>query len=171
MKLFKRTKKYFIPVDISHQQSLAGLPLASFRRRAGAFFLDFLIIVLLIGMPSLPKTIREYKQTDELNINIDPFHGWELVSLPIYFGLLTYIGRGQTIGKKIFRIRVVSISHNRLSLWHSIERSLGYGASMLEGGFGFIQYFIHPNRQTVHDRIAETIVIKVEKAKESKKKK
>jgi uncharacterized RDD family membrane protein YckC len=36
---------------------------------------------------------------------------------------------------------------------------LGYGASTLELGFGFIQYFIHPNRQTVHDRIAETIVI------------
>lgn len=31
---------------------------------------------------------------------------------------------------------------------------------MLEGGFGFIQYFIHPNHRTVHDRIAETIVVK-----------
>jgi hypothetical protein len=38
-------------------------------------------------------------------------------------------------------------------------RSLGYGASALEGGFGFIQYITHPNAQTVHDRIAETIVV------------
>ena len=29
----------------------------------------------------------------------------------------------------------------------------------LEAGFGFLQYFTHPNRQTVHDRIAETVVI------------
>lgn len=33
----------------------------------------------------------------------------------------------------------------------------------LEVGFGFLQYFTHPNRQTVHDRIAETIVIRVGK--------
>jgi uncharacterized RDD family membrane protein YckC len=45
-------------------------------------------------------------------------------------------------------------------LWHAIERALGYGASALELGFGFLQYFIHPNKQTVHDRIAETIVVK-----------
>jgi len=56
-------------------------------------------------------------------------------------------------------IRVVSTSHERLSLWHSIERALGYAASALEGGFGFAQYFVHPNHRTVHDRIAETIVV------------
>ena len=46
-----------------------------------------------------------------------------------------------------------------MGLWQSLERALGYGASFLEGGFGFLQYFIHRNRQTVHDRIAETIVV------------
>ena len=46
----------------------------------------------------------------------------------------------------------------------SDKRALGYGASALEFGFGFIQYFIHPNRRTVHDRIAETIVVKKKKA-------
>jgi uncharacterized RDD family membrane protein YckC len=56
-------------------------------------------------------------------------------------------------------IRVVSLVHGRLGLWHSIERALGYSASTLELGFGFIRYFVHPNRRTVHDRIAETIVV------------
>jgi len=45
-----------------------------------------------------------------------------------------------------------------------VERALGYGASSLELGFGFIQYFIHPNRRTVHDRMAETIVIRDRRA-------
>ena len=57
-------------------------------------------------------------------------------------------------------IRVMSLAHHRLSLWHSIERSLGYGDSALEFGFGFMQYFLNPNRRTVHDRIGETIVIR-----------
>ena len=41
-----------------------------------------------------------------------------------------------------------------------MERALGYGASALEGGFGFIQYCIHLNHCCVHDRITETIVVK-----------
>lgn len=32
-------------------------------------------------------------------------------------------------------------------------------AAALEGGFGFFQYFLRDDRRTVHDRIAETIVI------------
>jgi len=31
---------------------------------------------------------------------------------------------------------------------------------MLEAGFGFMQYFTNPNHCCVHDRIAETIVVK-----------
>jgi uncharacterized RDD family membrane protein YckC len=58
-------------------------------------------------------------------------------------------------------IRIVSLSHERISLWHSVERALGYGASLLEAGSGFFQYGVHPNKQTVHDRIAETIVVRV----------
>lgn len=50
--------------------------------------------------------------------------------------------------------------HEHLSLWHCIERSLGYSASSLEAGFGFLQYFKHANAQTVHDRITETIVVR-----------
>jgi uncharacterized RDD family membrane protein YckC len=57
------------------------------------------------------------------------------------------------------KIRAVSLLHQRLSLWHSIERALGYLASSLEAFFGFFQYFIDPNHRTVHDRIAETIVV------------
>jgi uncharacterized RDD family membrane protein YckC len=58
----------------------------------------------------------------------------------------------------VLGIRVVSLVHHEISLWQSIERALGYAASSLEAGFGFLQYFTHPNCQTIHDRIAETIV-------------
>jgi len=78
----------------------------------------------------------------------------------LFFAASLYLGKGRTIGKRIMRIRVLSLVHDRVSLWHSVERALGYGASALEAGFGFLQYFIHPNRRTVHDRIAETIVVK-----------
>jgi uncharacterized RDD family membrane protein YckC len=76
----------------------------------------------------------------------------------LYFSLATYAGNGKTPGKWILGIRTVSLVHTRMTLWHSVERALGYSASLLEFGFGFFQYFTHPNRCTVHDRIAETIV-------------
>lgn len=86
-------------------------------------------------------------------------HWYSILFLAVYFALSTYVSNGRTIGKWIFGIRVVSLVHHRISLWHAFERALGYGASFLEFGFGFIQFFIHPNRRTVHDRIAETIVV------------
>jgi uncharacterized RDD family membrane protein YckC len=88
-------------------------------------------------------------------------HGWYNIAWVVaYFGLSTWLSQGRSPGKALLGIRVVSLSHERLSLWHSVERALGYGASMLEFGFGFLQYFIHPNKRTVHDRIADTIVVR-----------
>lgn len=85
---------------------------------------------------------------------------YSLLYFTLYFGLANYFGDGRTPGKRLMGIRAVSLVHDRLSLWHSFERALGYGASILELGFGFVQYFIHPNRRTVHGRIAETIVVR-----------
>ncbi|HEY1994492.1 MAG TPA: RDD family protein [Edaphobacter sp.] len=82
------------------------------------------------------------------------------VLVPIlYFGILLWKGKGRTPGKRLTRIRVVSIVHRHLSFWHSVERALGYAAAALEGGFGFIQFFIHPYRRCAQDRLAETMVV------------
>lgn len=81
-----------------------------------------------------------------------------LVSI-LYFGILLWKGKGRTPGKRLMHIRVVSIVHRHLSFWHSVERALGYGAAALEGGFGFIQFFIHPYRRCAQDRLAETLVV------------
>jgi uncharacterized RDD family membrane protein YckC len=140
--------------------ALEGAPLASFRARAAAFLIDF-GIVLTVGI-ALPSALaeRNLDPSGRLVIRFEPFDSlWGLLALVLYFGISTYYGRGQTLGKRLLHIRVVSLVHERISAWHCFERALGYAASALEGGFGFLQYFIHPNRQTVHDRIAETIVV------------
>jgi uncharacterized RDD family membrane protein YckC len=74
----------------------------------------------------------------------------------LYFGLTTFLWNGRTVGKRLFGIRVVSLVHERMSLWHSIERALGYGAAALEFGFGFLQFFIHPSRRTAQDRVRDS---------------
>jgi uncharacterized RDD family membrane protein YckC len=83
----------------------------------------------------------------------------EIVMPILYFGVLLWRGKGQTPGKRVMKIRVMSIVHRHLSFWHCVERALGYGAAALEAGFGFVQFFIHPYRRCAQDRLAETIVV------------
>jgi len=148
-------------------RELDGSELASFTSRALAFLVDFAIAgALFLGLLLLFfKLANRYTSlganNQHLNIELNFYENWySIVYLVLFFGLSVYLGNGRTLGKRVLGIRVVSLVHHRMSLWHSIERALGYGASALEFGFGFLQYFIHPNRRTVHDRMAETIVIR-----------
>jgi uncharacterized RDD family membrane protein YckC len=151
--------------ESARMAELDGLPLASFGSRALAFLIDFTIGAVIFvagGMGGALLALKLGWLHGDIHIEFDPFHHEHWASV-IYFVLFiaasNYIGNGATLGKRIMKIRVVSLVHHRLSLWHSFERALGYGASALEAGFGFLQYFFHPARRTVHDRIAETIVI------------
>jgi len=156
------------PAHADRMKELAGVTLASFPARAIALLIDALLAGLLFGvLMAVPialiefiPALRAWQPDRNLHIEMNFVHNWySLAFTVVFFGLSLYWGNGRTLGKRIMKIRVVSLHQHRLSLWHCVERSLGYGASALELGFGFFQYFIHPNRQTVHDRIAETIVI------------
>jgi len=67
--------------------------------------------------------------------------------------------KGRSVGKKIFRTRVVMIDNRPLNLWLSFERAGGYAAGFATGLLGFAQIFWDPNRQAIHDKVSETFVI------------
>jgi len=156
----------FHPHEPARAEALAGTALASFGARAAAFAIDFFLVVLAYSplYIALDYVLLRWRGVAPKDINIHVEFGFHevgsLVALVVYFGLLTYWGNGRTLGKRLLRIRAVSLVGERMTLWQSVERALGYGASALEGGFGFVQYFIHGNHCCVHDRIAETIVVK-----------
>jgi uncharacterized RDD family membrane protein YckC len=158
-------KNIFRLTDTARMQALAGTPLASFTRRAVAFVIDFsiagfLFLVLTVGIGKLAERAGYLSTKEDIHLQFNFFSNWYSVAWSVlYFTISLYVGKGQTIGKKICRIRVVSLVHDHLGFWHAFERSLGYGASALEAGFGFFQYFLRPDRRTIHDRIGETIVI------------
>jgi uncharacterized RDD family membrane protein YckC len=160
-----QTGQTFRTQNIEWQARLQGVQLASFRSRALAFLIDGLIVSAILLVLSLWPNIVSLAQGRSLTLTLDFGSLIGFVVVILYFGITTYIGKGATPGKRLLGIRVVSVVDSRLSLWHCVERALGYAASSLEAGFGFLQYFKHPNRQTVHDRIAETIVIVSKKPK------
>jgi uncharacterized RDD family membrane protein YckC len=162
------TPTLYDPTHAERMKELTGLTLASFRSRAAALLIDFLLAAALfmalgvaaVALVKYVPAIHDYQAHRHIVVELNFFENWYSVAyLAVFFGLSLYWGRGRTLGKRLMKIRVVSLRHHRLSFWHCLERALGYGASTLELGFGFLQYFFHPNRQTVHDRIAETIVV------------
>jgi uncharacterized RDD family membrane protein YckC len=162
----------YVGHESARMAELEGVPLASFRARAVAFIIDFAIAsvsFVAVGMTGAAAFIKLGWMHDNVHIEFDPFHHerWQsVVYFVLFIAASNYIGNGATIGKKIMKIRAVSLVHRRLSLWHSLERALGYLASSLEAFFGFFQYFIHPTHRTVHDRIAETIVVSERKQRQ-----
>ena len=83
--------------------------------------------------------------------------GWGTIYLTLFLTVLN----GQTPGKKAMGIRVVLIDNRPLSWWASFERVGGYAAGLATGLLGFAQIFWDANRQAIHDKVSETVVIKV----------
>lgn len=88
---------------------------------------------------------------DDLGIGF----GWAAIYLTVSHA----VWKGRSLGKKLFRTRVVMIDKRPLNLWLSFERAGGYAAGFATGLLGFAQVFWDPNRQAIHDKVAETIVI------------
>ncbi len=176
----------FNPHETARVDSLAGAPLATFRQRLIAYSIDGLIVLILnvLLVAYLNHLIHDVWHINEdfyhsasghtsTNIRFEPERFKDLIEVfwvLTYFGLSVWWTNGLTLGKRLMRIRVVSLTHERITLWQSSERALGYGASALEAGFGFFQYFIYPNHTCVHDRIAETIVVQEPKRSKPERK-
>lgn len=137
---------------------LEGLPLATFPQRFLGYAVDLLLAIVLWA-PA--ETLWRLKVLHEQRIHLVwNFHeAGNLIFMFLYFGFANYLGNGRTPGKWIARTRAVSLTGPRLGRWQSIERALGYGAAVLEGGLGFVQFFWDKNRMCAQDRLAETIVV------------
>ena len=148
--------------------------LATIKKRFVAFLIDWIVLILiylciitLLSLFNLSISNINVLGIFDVELEIENAHPYFITFLKFLFGLLPvlyfalsfYFWKGLTIGKYFLRIRVLSLYHKHIGLWHCIERSLGYFASALEFGFGYIQAFWNPNRMTLHDKIGETIVI------------
>lgn len=78
----------------------------------------------------------------------------------LYFGLLTAGRRGQTLGKRLFGIRVARLDGHRLSLVESVERFVGYLHIPGSLGISVLDLWRDPNRRMAHDRVAHTAVVR-----------
>lgn len=71
--------------------------------------------------------------------------------------------KGMTIGKKAMGIRVVGANYEPISFGRAILRVFGKMLSGVSLGIGYIMIIFTKKKQSLHDRICDTYVIRVRK--------
>ncbi|HST60324.1 MAG TPA: RDD family protein, partial [Longimicrobium sp.] len=78
----------------------------------------------------------------------------------LYFTAFVAMWKGQTPAKRLLGVRVVRLDGRPLTWLSSFERFGGYAAGLVTGLLGFAQVFWDRNRQMIHDKIVETVVVR-----------
>ena len=90
--------------------------------------------------------------------------------VPYFLGLLIIVFcwvkfNGQSLGKRLMHIRVVREDHAPINAGTAILRYVAYAASSILGSLGFLAMLIDAKKQTWHDKIARTYVVKTDEAR------
>jgi RDD family len=81
--------------------------------------------------------------------------GW----IGLYFTAFLALWKGQTPGKRLMGVRVLRLDAEPIGWWAAFERFGGYSAGFATGLLGFAQVLWDRNRQAIHDKISETVVV------------
>lgn len=135
---------------------------AGFVSRLAAFVID---IVVLLGIGSATTLVVESVHAllrPRARIDIEALLAaaaplvW-LVCLA-YFVVLWAL-TGQTLGKWLLGLRVVTVQGGALSLSRALVRVAGYLLSALPLYLGFFWVVLDSERRALHDRLARTVVV------------
>jgi uncharacterized RDD family membrane protein YckC len=174
-----REKAHLFSTGILNEEpdSLQGY-YAGFASRAVAIIIDVAIVSLIsavvIGAMSiffdLPSVQRFIKWSD----NLVPGFSQVFVGLTsarfagLFYFLLLYLyfifffsTTGQTVGKAIMGLRVVTSDGKRMGVKRSFIRTLCYTLSLMPLGLGFLWVLGEDRRRAWHDKIAHTYVLYV----------
>lgn len=118
-----------------------SLPRAGFWIRMGALAIDAILVGVMVDW-------------------LEPSGHLFLVALAGY-GALMWKLKGTTIGGIVCNLRVVRTDGRDIEWETAIVRALSCFLSLLPAGLGFVWMVFDNNRQTWHDKIAGTVVVRV----------
>ncbi|MBC7367961.1 MAG: RDD family protein [Undibacterium sp.] len=117
----------------------ATLPRAGFWIRTGAVLIDLVLIAMIFGPAGAGGLI--------------------LPGLAAY-GAVMWKFKGTTIGGVVCGLRVVRLDDRPLDWATTVVRALGCFLSLVVGGLGFVWVVFDSERQSWHDKIAGTVVVR-----------
>lgn len=138
-----------------------GEPLvcAGFVSRLAAGAIDIVVIAGVLTaanwfLTTVEDLMRPWSNTD---INSVLIAAAPLIVIA-YFVVLWRL-TGQTVGKRVLGLRVVSVEGGRIKLGRAIVRVAGYVLSAVPLYAGYLQILVDPQRRALHDRLARTAVV------------
>lgn len=153
---------------------------AGFWRRFVAFLIDSLflsVIYLLLLIPLsgfiLPRRNYEFREIDTSGVismgtisSISSFFGYAefaLLVIGIFYHTFLESSRYQgTIGKRVLEIQVINYKGERLSFLKSLLRNVIKIISSIGFMIGYLMAGQTSKKQTLHDMIAHTLVVRKE---------
>lgn len=134
-----------------------ALEYAGFWLRLGAAVFDMVIVLLLLFVLYSLFITCAAEITQRRIFIMAVVAG--IVAIVYFIGF--WIWRGQTPGKMIAGIKIIRTDSSPIEWTHAVLRYLGYIVCFLTLTIGFIWIAFDERKQGLHDKIADTYVVKL----------
>lgn len=135
-----------------------NLKLSSINKRSLAFFIDEILLSLLL-MVALWDSFVGAKTTEDI-INITNQFVLEYMAMKIFYQAFFVMKYGASLGKIVMKIRVIEIKTLQTpTVISALNRAIFRVISEMFFYLGFLWGMLDPSRQALHDKTAKTLVV------------
>lgn len=137
-----------------------GMRLASIKKRSFAFFIDEMLLSLLLIL-ALGDSFFEAKTVEEMILLTNQFV-LEYMAIKVIYQAFFVMQYGASVGKLLVKIRVVEMNSLQTpNVVVALNRAVVRVLSEMLFYLGFLWGSLDPLRQTWHDKSAKTLVVDV----------
>jgi uncharacterized RDD family membrane protein YckC len=131
-------------------RGLLALPRATFVERLAALFLDLVLVAMIAQVVRLDRLFWMFPAGEN-----------NLLLIAIAYHVAFWTWKQTTIGGMICQLRLVRTDGGAIRFAEALVRGLVGILSLVVAGLGFLWIIWDPERQSWHDRVAGTYVVKV----------
>jgi len=143
--------------NILHREEMS---LASSSKRATAFFIDELLLSLVLVL-ALWDSFASAKDMQEM-VELTNLFVLEFLTIKIIYQAFFTMQYGATIGKLVMKIRIIEIATlQNPNVLSALNRAIFRVISELLFYLGYLWALFDPARQAWHDKTAKTLVVNV----------
>lgn len=136
------------------------MTLASSSKRATAFFIDELLLSLILVV-ALWESFASATDAQDM-IEVTNMFVLEFLAMKIIYQAFFVMQYGASVGKLVMKIQVVEIATvEKPNVIVALNRAIFRVVSELVFYFGFLWALFDPARQAWHDKTAKTLVVDV----------
>lgn len=138
----------------------AAVPAGSLARAIAGLLDAIILIGLDAGVLYFTLRVCRLSFAETTVLPLAPLIAFFLLLDGGYLVAFTAVG-GQTIGKMAASLKVISEDGDRVVAGQAVVRAVGYLMSLLPAGLGFVPGLFGPSRRALHDRLANTRVVRL----------